>query len=149
MSEHERTGWRDEDISRRHRQWGFNCPAADLDWLVVEYSVGEPAALVEYKHNAAPMPNILHPNYQAQKKLANNSRIPCMIVFYSKVDWSMRVFPLNRFAEQHYEWGQVLSERQYVTSLYKLRCLAIQRKVLDRLNATTAGQEPLATVEAR
>lgn len=36
----ERTGW----------QWGASCPAVDLDFLLTEIHVGEPAALVEYKH---------------------------------------------------------------------------------------------------
>ena len=30
-------GFRDESISRRHRMYGFNCPAADLDFLLVEF----------------------------------------------------------------------------------------------------------------
>ncbi len=32
----ERTGWRDEKISQRHREWGYNCPAVDLDFEVVD-----------------------------------------------------------------------------------------------------------------
>jgi len=34
MTAHERTGFRDEALSRRHREWGINCPAVDVDWLL-------------------------------------------------------------------------------------------------------------------
>lgn len=33
----ERNGWRDERISKRHRQWGRDCPAVDIDFLMLEY----------------------------------------------------------------------------------------------------------------
>ena len=29
----ERSGWRDMRLSERHRRWGWNCPAVDLDHL--------------------------------------------------------------------------------------------------------------------
>ena len=32
----ERTGWRDEEISRRHRLYGVSCPMIDIDFLVSE-----------------------------------------------------------------------------------------------------------------
>jgi hypothetical protein len=38
--------WRDEAISQRHRLWGFNCPAVDIDFLMIEYDQGKPAACV-------------------------------------------------------------------------------------------------------
>lgn len=41
MSGPERTGWRDENLSRRHREWGFHCPAVDLGFLLIEYDTGE------------------------------------------------------------------------------------------------------------
>ena len=46
----ERTNWRDQELSARHRTWGFNCPAVDLDFLMVEYNIGKPVGLIEYKH---------------------------------------------------------------------------------------------------
>lgn len=50
MSAYERSGWRDMELSGRHRIWGFNCPAVDLDFLMVEYNLGIAIAVVEYKH---------------------------------------------------------------------------------------------------
>ena len=30
----ERTHWRDEALSERHRLWGYDCPAVDVDFLL-------------------------------------------------------------------------------------------------------------------
>jgi hypothetical protein len=49
----EQLGWRDERISARHRTWGCDCPAADIDFLVLEYDGGVASDLVEYKHDNA------------------------------------------------------------------------------------------------
>ena len=56
----ERLGWRDERLSERHGHWGFNCPAVDLDFVMLEYNHGKPCALVEYKHKNTSSPNIHH-----------------------------------------------------------------------------------------
>ena len=61
----ERTGWRDQALSDRHREWGFNCPSVDLDFLMVEYNIGLPVALVEYKNERAWMPDFRHATYRA------------------------------------------------------------------------------------
>ena len=68
----ERTGWRDARISARHRLWGFNCPSVDLDFLLVEYHLGKPVGLVEYKHYQAQEPNVIHPTYRALIDLADH-----------------------------------------------------------------------------
>ncbi len=49
MTAGERTGWRDREISQRQRRWGFHCAAVDLDFVLVEYCVAAPVAIVEYK----------------------------------------------------------------------------------------------------
>ena len=58
----ERTGWRDERISQRHRLWGVECQAIDLDFLLVEYRSEyddiRPVAIIEYKHECAPSQNL-------------------------------------------------------------------------------------------
>ncbi len=78
----ERTGWRDQQISNRHRLWGWDCPGADLDFVMVEFDKGLPKALVEYKALGAAFPNQKHPTYQALRVLADASGIPFLIVFY-------------------------------------------------------------------
>ena len=50
----ERSGWRDEGISRRHRLWGVSCSATDIDFLLVEYIYNTPKAIIEYKNEHAP-----------------------------------------------------------------------------------------------
>jgi hypothetical protein len=42
----ERSGWRDLELSGRHRRWGWDCPAVDLDFLFLEYDKGKAVALV-------------------------------------------------------------------------------------------------------
>ena len=53
MSSKERTGWRDQALSERHRAWGWDCPALDMDFVMIEYDNGKATALVEYKHEQA------------------------------------------------------------------------------------------------
>ena len=63
----ERTGWRDEALSKRHRDWGWDCPAIDIDFLMIEYDKGKSVALVEYggKTNATnAKENYSHPSLQ-------------------------------------------------------------------------------------
>jgi len=141
MTAYERTGWRDEAISGRHRQWGFNCPAVDLDFLVVEYNLGLPVALIEYKHKQAIMPSAQHPTYRALRDLADNysgGPLPFMLVFYDPEVWSFRVYPLNDVSRSFY--SQVpdytdgcihLTERRYVKSLYHMRKLKVDERVLS------------------
>ena len=140
MSANERTGWRDQEISGRHRQWGFNCPAVDLDFLVVEYNLGLPVALIEYKHKQAWMPNADHPTYRALKDLADNyadGPLPFLLVFYDPDVWSFKVYPLNEVSEAFYrqvpEYDGTcvhLTERRYVKSLYHMRKLKVDERVL-------------------
>lgn len=134
MSAHERTGWRDERISERHRHWGFNCPAVDLDFLVVEYNLGLPVALVEYKHFQATTPNLNHPTYRAIKRLAEFSDLPFLIAFYWPEYWAFKVTPVNDVAAETYRPEVVLTERQFVQSLYHIRKLKIEEHVYKALN---------------
>ncbi len=98
MSSHERTGWRDKEISLRHRAWGFNCPAVDLDFLMVEYNLGKAVAMVEYKHFKACMPNLNHASYRAIMDVANNHNpdpLPFLLAFYWPEQWAFRAYPVN------------------------------------------------------
>lgn len=130
----ERTGWRDEKISARHREWGYNCPAVDIDFLVVEYNVGKPVALIEYKHEGAMMPNFNHPTYRAIKALADMSSLPFMVVFYNNESWWFRVYPQNDRARKIYKEATLLTEKVYVTSLYYMRNRVIEAEVLSKLS---------------
>lgn len=131
----DRTGWRDQKISERHRVWGFNCPAVDLDFLMVEYNMGLPVGLIEYKHHRAQTPDMRHPTYRALIELASLSGLPFMIVFYWPDVWAFRVFPINSKAKQHFKAPyQDCSELEFVTTLYRIRYLAIGDDVVKKLN---------------
>lgn len=130
----ERTGWRDQEISLRHRTWGFNCPAVDLDFLMVEYNLGKPVGVVEYKHARARVPDVRHATYRALCDLADIAALPFLIVFYYPPYWSFRVHPVNGVARQNFIDGQMLTERQYVMALYRMRRLTLAKHLADKLN---------------
>ena len=79
----ERTAWRDVQFSLRHRDWGWDCPAVDIDFLMVEYDQAEPRAIIEYKHESAQEPTSEHPSYRSVCKLADRGRIPFFVVRYA------------------------------------------------------------------
>ena len=78
----ERTGWRDLRLSQRHRRWGWDCPAVDLDFLFLEYDRGKAVALVEYKHEQAAPQYASHPTYQAMIDLGNRASVPVFAARY-------------------------------------------------------------------
>jgi len=123
----ERTGWRDKELSERHRDWGYNCPTVDLDFVVVEYNHGKPVAIVEYKHYKALRQNLDHPTYRALCALANGYKegpLPCLIARYWPDCWAFKITPLNHAAQAHYKHlkdNEILTECRFVRSLYLLR----------------------------
>jgi hypothetical protein len=131
----ERSGWRDETISRRHREWGYDCPALDLDWLVIEYDTATPVALVEYKNEHARMATTKEANYRALIKLGDMSGLPVFAVRYaSDLSW-LRITALNCIARGKVtERSQGMTELAYVTLLYKLRDREIPIEVARKLS---------------
>lgn len=136
----ERTGWRDQAISARHRLWGFNCPAVDLDFLMVEYNLGKPVGLIEYKHYLASDPNLMHPTYRALRELADLAGLPFAIARYWPSAWSFQVSPINDAALEHFNADELLTEREFVSRLYAIRSLAVGKHVLDRLSDALADE---------
>jgi len=130
----ERTGWRHEELSRRHRRlWGFDCPAVDVDWLVVEYDSYQPAALVEYKLKGGEIPDVDDPNRRALTALADRADVPLLLVEY-RLDFSAwRVTPWNDAACGAVPLRCVLDEVGYVRLLYRLRGRALPTEVEQRL----------------
>ncbi len=133
----DRSGWRDQEISERHREWGFNCPAVDLDFLVVEYNKGLPVCLIEYKHFKAQQPTLNHATYRALSDLANNYKtegLPLMVAFYWPKIWAFKIIPVNNCAKKHFTDGELLSEYDFVKRLYLLRRLTLADSLRDKLN---------------
>ncbi len=117
----ERTGWRDLALSRRHRRWGWDCPAVDLDFLFLEYDKGKATALVEYKHENALVQHPTHPTYQAMIDLGNRAGIPVFGVRYAEDFLWWKVSPLNPVAKRWCEKQTTMSEQEWVTLLYRIR----------------------------
>jgi hypothetical protein len=130
----ERCGWRDELISERHRTWGADAPATDVDFLLVEFDRAEPAALVEYKHEAARPCNPNKPVFRALASLATRAGIPCLAVRYRNAFDIFVVHPLNDLARRYVQPGQRMTEREYVGLLYELRGRSLPEHVAVRLN---------------
>lgn len=135
MSKIERTGWRDKEISERHRLWGNDCPAVDIDFLLLEYDRALPVALVEYKMELSNESNWNHPSYKAMRILANNSKIPFFVSRYKK-DFSLFTpKPMNDFAHKWLISESPMSEIEWVTLLYKIRGRAVPSNVSVFLNS--------------
>lgn len=149
----ERTNWRDNEISERHRQWGFNCPGVDLDFVMLEYNHGVPVAVVEYKHKNAREPKLDHPTYSALRHLADNQSggaLPFLVVFYCPEEWWFRVIPANERAREIYAhtmtngYSCTMTEQRFVHSLYYMRGVKLNEKdkaVILRLSDTLPEQE--------
>lgn len=130
----ERTGWRDEAISGRHRKWGWDCPAIDIDFLALEYDKGKPVAIIEYKNERAQDICATHPSYQAIIALGDAASIPVFVVRYSSAFTWFTVIPLNDPAKK---WVPIrddkISEREYVTLLYRIRGYTPPNSLWDSL----------------
>jgi predicted nucleic-acid-binding protein len=129
----ERTGWRDRALSLRHRAWGWNCPAVDIDFVMLEYDMGFPVALVEYKHEYAQLVSLSHPSYKAMADLCDRADIVFFCVRYSLDLTSFKVIPLNAKAKVYLSDRAVMTEVEYVAFLYKMRDREIPESVIDAL----------------
>lgn len=125
----ERTGWRDLRLNDRHRKWGWNCPALDIDLLFLEYDVGQPVAIVEYKHELADVQYASHPSYQALIALGDRANLPVFAVRYADDFSWWRVVPLNNVSKQWLSDRQEMTEQGWLELLYRIR----GRQVPDNL----------------
>ncbi|MBC7282615.1 hypothetical protein [Hoeflea sp.] len=138
----ERTGWRCQAISERHREWGYNCPAVDLDFVVAEYNHGKPVALIEYKDRRYDSANTSNATYQALTSLADGysaGPIPFFIAVYDPDEWWFVIHPMNDPARKHYAHcvGVPISEQRFVRSIYLLRSSVLAQRdndAISRLN---------------
>jgi hypothetical protein len=129
----ERTQWRDQKLSERHRAWGFNCPAIDIDFLMVEFHTGKPVAIIDYKRYTGSIKNLNQKSIDAISTLANNSNIPFFVVFYWDDVWAFQITAINNIAKnillQHkIDEDKILTEQQYVYFLYKLRNIKLTKQ---------------------
>ena len=126
----ERTFWRDEGLSQRHRRWGWDCPAVDIDFLMLEYDNGKATALVEYKNEHAKPQYASHPTYQAMINLGDRAGIPVIACRYSDDYSKWCVVPLNAKAREFIPERIELDEAGWVRLLYKVRGREISDEIL-------------------
>lgn len=129
----ERTGWRDQSLSQRHRIWGYDCPAVDIDFLLIEYDAGKVCGLVEYKNEHANIGNTSGKTFEALTDLGNRARCPVFVCWYSDDFSWFKVKPLNQAALKYLPKPYKLNEVQYVKLLYKLRGREAPEDVLKDL----------------
>lgn len=120
MSRQERTGWRDQRISERHRSWGLSLPAQDLDFVLIEYDKFIPKALIEYKHEDATPQSIDSPQCKVLQNLGNLAGLPSYGVRYTDDFSSFAVVPLNDIAKS-IQPRCIMNEQEYIAFLHKLR----------------------------
>jgi hypothetical protein len=132
----ERSGWRDMRLSDRHRRWGWDCPAVDLDFLFLEYDRGLPVAIVEYKHERALPVSLGHPTYHAIRALADMANIPFLVCRYKDDFSKWKVTPANEQAKKHLPVEKVFYEDGWVSFLYRLRGYQCPQTIIDGLKIT-------------
>ena len=127
----ERSGWRDRELSQRHRRWGWNCPAMDIDFL--EFHAGEPVALIECKLEHARPWDLAAKPAQSFVRLADRAALPAFYVVRA-ADFSWwRVQALNDHARDRLGVDlRVLSEPEFVSLLYALRGLNLPPETAAR-----------------
>lgn len=131
----ERTGWRDEGISKRHRLWGWNVPFADIDAIWIEYDLFRPKALIEYKSQyAAPVDLEKNPTCRVLRALAQMASLPAFVVRYADDFSWVKIGPLNDLARDIVPSISKITELEYVTLLYTLRGRQIPTDIAQNLN---------------
>lgn len=141
----ERTGFRDFRLSLRHRCWGAGCPTVDIDFinggdegdqLFLEYNWGKGTAFVEYKLTYAGSVDLSRSNYQAYIETANSARKPLICARYEPDFSSWTISPLNEYARLWITEEQVMTEREWVELLYKMRGNLAPKSFFDNLFQT-------------
>jgi hypothetical protein len=136
MTANERHNKRDAILSLKHRSWGFNVPAVDIDFLMIEYDQSIPKALIEYRHiNGAIR---VDASIKAIIALADAANIPFFVVQYAYATddgtlWKeatvdtparFRIICMNPLAEKHwFTWddNDWLDEQAYRKWLHEIR----------------------------
>ena len=147
MTSNEQHFKRDAWLSGRHRVWGRDVPAMDLDFVLAEYDRCVPVALVDYKHENAVI-NLESANTRTLTALGDMAGIPAFIVRYGhsnqdgwwgdvaadSVPW-FQVIPLNVYAHGQdmpsNDNNTKLSELVYVSWLYDMRGRKIPQDIVD------------------
>lgn len=139
----ESTGWRDDWISDKHRSWGYDAPATDIDFLLVEYDHNIPKALIEHKTFGCRDQfgwDQIRRWHMPVSNLATLASIPSFVVLYDRDNSLFAVSATNdrarmiRGKDGMFGSDEIeMNERQYVSFLYYLRGRSVPTKVLEKI----------------
>ena len=147
MTSNEQHFKRDAWLSGRHRVWGSNVPAMDLDFILAEYDKCVPVALIDYKHEHGVI-MLKSANNRTLTALGDMAGIPAFIVRYGhsnqegwwgevpedSVPW-FQIIPLNVYAHgadlPSNDNNTRLSELVFVSWLYEMRGRKIPQDIVD------------------
>ncbi len=156
MSAHERSTYRDDALSARHRRWGRDCPAVDVDALahddgvftytlaLAEYDRGTTRMLVDYKHRFLEdwhtVTVEVDNGQRALARLAEQAGVPFCVVVYQAADtgpWSFVVRPFDERSKQLLGTWPVgpVDEPEFVAWLYAVRGRTAPADVLAGIGA--------------
>ena len=125
MSQHERTGWRDEEYSRRHRLYGKQLSMVDVDHFWFEFDNTNPVAGVECKEANAKEVTLQTYSIRCLINICDRLEIPAIFLRYHKESEAEFIYdavvPLNTFAKNHFSRTSNMSEVEFVKLLYKIR----------------------------
>lgn len=151
----ERSGWRDEQLSRQHRTWGRDLTATNADAIYSRETTieeGESSVFVEIQNKNEP---VLITDYKRMERKSvdwNSSALGCLqvianrcqcavtVVFYGYDPyWWFAVVPGNTIAALIYTKFAYLSEFEYVATLYQLRGLVMPSHIARNLSKKKRG----------
>jgi hypothetical protein len=159
----ERSGWRDPDLpawhhkygfaysvadldgidlNKRHKEWGWDCPAVDIDKLFIEYDNRLPIALMDYKYRESlkvPEPDRSSANNLVMSRLYTRrtdgfKELPFYVTIYTKHPWTFRPIWINTQAKQLAPRNQLLTEAGFVEWLHWLRDRVVDSSVHSNLD---------------
>lgn len=142
----ERSGFRDLRISAWHRLCGVACIATDLDFLLAEAVVDNETnvrvvALIEYKHEKAPLQKIKYRQFRILKQLGDRASLPVFCFRYKNNFSGFRVVPINDLARNYVKERCTMLPLEVVELYYKLRGLPIiPQEVIDDIEKVTRGE---------
>jgi len=146
MTSNEQHFKRDAWLSGRHRLWGRDVPAMDLDFILAEYDRYVPLALIDYKHEHGVI-NLESANIRTLIALGDMAGLPAFIVRYGHSNqdgwWGevpedstpwFQVIPLNVYAHgadlPSNDNNIKLSELVFVSWLYDMRGRKIPQDIV-------------------
>lgn len=113
------------EVSEWHRTRGEHLPCVDMDFVVIEYDLGMPKAIIEHKHENWRCQNWNSPSFIALREVAAPRRyeLPFYVV-KNKHDCSeFKVKPMNLSALRMLSgnFQKTMTEQEYDRFLHKLR----------------------------